>query len=226
MDVIVRFEGGFDRLTKPRLFETYRRSFMPKVKTVFAGESGVGKTCIIEYAAHNAFKANQYSTIGATNATVKVDCEIKGKQQTVIFNIWDTAGQEKYRSLAPMYFAGAHLAVLVFDITQRSSLQALDEFFELFRQRAPDDCVYVLVGNKTDLDSERQVQTTEAEDYRMKMGADFYFETSALKGHNIKEIFVAAATSGLTFEPEQPDYLQAIEEDGQSARAKKQPCDC
>jgi GTPase SAR1 family protein len=127
-----------------------------------------------------------------------------------------------------MYFAGAHLAILVFDITQRSTLEALDEFFELFRQRAPDDCVYVLVGNKTDLADQRQVQTSEAEDYRMKMGADYYFETSALKGENIKEIFMQTATAGgLTFEPEQPDYLQAIDEDdGQSARAKKKPCDC
>jgi small GTP-binding protein len=202
---------------------------MPKIKTVFAGESGVGKTCIIEYAAHNAFKVNQYATIGATNATVSVDFQKDGKAQNITFNIWDTAGQEKYRSLAPMYFSGAHLAILVYDITQQNTFAALDEFFDLFHQKAPDDCVYVLVGNKSDLAAQRTVTIEDAENYRMKMGCDFYFETSALKGQNIKEMFVQIAQSGgLTFEPEQPDYLAAVEEDGDKGVRKTGGggCDC
>jgi small GTP-binding protein len=198
---------------------------MPRVKTVFAGESGVGKTCIIEYAVNHTFKANQYATIGATNATFSVNVEKDGKKETITFNIWDTAGQEKYRSLAPIYFTGAHLAILVYDITRSETLQALDEFFALFHQKAPDDCVYVVVGNKLDLAAERQVSTEDAENYRMKMGADFYFETSALKGINIQEVFTTAATSGgLTYEPEQPDYL--ARESSEDAPARRRSCGC
>jgi small GTP-binding protein len=124
---------------------------MPKVKTVFAGHAGVGKTCIIECAAHGSCKPNTFSTVGATNATVAVKVAINQKDTMVEFNIWDTAGQEKYRSLAPMYFTGAHLAILVFDLSSRTSFQVLDEFYDLLQQRAPEDCIYVLVGNKLDL---------------------------------------------------------------------------
>jgi small GTP-binding protein len=198
---------------------------MGRVKAVFAGESGVGKTCIIEYAANHTFKANQYATIGATNATLSVEVEKGGKQETITFNIWDTAGQEKYRSLAPIYFTGAHLAVLVFDITHRQTFEALDEFFDLFHQKAPDDCVYVVVGNKVDLEAERQVSTAEAENYQMKMGAAFYFETSALAGSGIDELFAAVASSGgLSCEPDQPDYLTPALNDDASGRG--QSCRC
>jgi small GTP-binding protein len=181
---------------------------MPKVKTVFAGDSGVGKTCIIEYAAKNTFREHQYATVGAANVSVPIECELDGKKQTVTFNIWDTAGQEKYRSLAPMYFAGAHLAVLVFDLTQSSTFTDLDSFFRLLQDKAPEDCIYVLAGNKVDLVDQREVEREEADNYRLKIGADFYFETSALNGTGIKEMFLTAATcKGISFEMEETDYL-------------------
>jgi small GTP-binding protein len=198
---------------------------MPKVKAVFAGEAGVGKTCIIERAAHGFFKANSFATVGATNASLSVRCPIDGKDTTVTFNIWDTAGQEKYRSLTPMYFAGAHVAILVFDLTVKESLPGLQEFFELLQQRAPTDCLYVLVGNKVDLLEKRQVTAEAAEEYRMQLGADLYFETSALSGDGVKEMFEKiAATPGLVFEPEEPDYLAAVDDSQQQAKRQKRWC--
>jgi small GTP-binding protein len=198
---------------------------MPKVKTVFAGEAGVGKTCIIERAAHERFKTDSYATVGATNASVSIPCTIDGKDATVTFNIWDTAGQEKYRSLTPMYFAGAHLAMLVFDLSQKETLPALREFFELLQQRAPNDCLYVLVGNKADLVEQRQVSAKEADEFRMQIGADYYFETSALSGDGIKEMFRQIASSaGLVFEAEDPDYLAADDDSPQPSRRQKKWC--
>jgi small GTP-binding protein len=145
----------------------------------------------------------------------------------VEFNIWDTAGQEKYRSLAPMYFTGAHLAILVFDITSRPSFQILDEFYDLLQQRAPEDCIYVLVGNKLDLDEGRQVGRQEAEEYRMRIGADYYFETSAIKGTNIKELFqTVAAAPGLVFEIDQLDYLAGVGDADEYGRGRKKKCQC
>jgi small GTP-binding protein len=203
---------------------------MPKVKTVFAGQAGVGKTCIIDCASHGFCKPNTFSTVGATNATVAVKARVDGKETMVEFNIWDTAGQEKYRSLTPMYFTGAHLAFLVYDITSRASFQTLDEFYDLLQQRAPDDCMYILVGNKIDLEDGRQVSHQEADEYRMRIGADYHFETSAIKGTNIKEMFqTIAAAQGLVFEPEQIDYLMTVGYDaggGGGGRSRGKGCNC
>jgi small GTP-binding protein len=197
---------------------------MPKVKTVFAGDSGVGKTCIIERAAHGIFRTSSFATVGATTATVSVRAQISGKDTNVVFNIWDTAGQEKYRSLAPMYFSGAHVAVLVFDISQKQTLTVLHEFFEVMQQRAPPDCLYALVGNKSDLADKRQVSAGEAEEFRLQIGADFYFETSALHGLGIKELFqTIAGAPGLTFEPEEPDFM-GIADDPQLRADSEQKC--
>jgi small GTP-binding protein len=201
---------------------------MPRVKAVFAGEAGVGKTCIIERAAHGGFKSNSFATVGATNACVHVSCTIDGKDTTITFNIWDTAGQEKYRSLTPMYFSGAHVAILVFDLTQKDSLQSLHEFYDLLQQRAPEDCLYVLVGNKSDLADRRQVPPDLADQFRLQIGADFYFETSALSGDGIKDMFEKLARApGLVFEPEEPDYLGIVEEQAPApGEQKKKPCAC
>jgi small GTP-binding protein len=199
---------------------------MPKVKTVFAGDAGVGKTCIIECAAHGSCKPNTFSTVGAANATVAVKATIKQKDTMVEFNIWDTAGQEKYRSLAPMYFTGAHLAILVFDLTSRASFDTLNEFYDLLQQRAPEDCMYVLVGNKLDLPEARQVTREVAEEYRMRIGADYYFETSALRGANVKELFQTVAVApGLVFEADQIDYLTGIgDEEEKLGHHRKKGC--
>jgi small GTP-binding protein len=200
---------------------------MPKVKAVFAGEAGVGKTCIIERAAHGCFKSNSFATVGATNASVNVACQLDGQDATVTFNIWDTAGQEKYRSLTPMYFSGAHLAILVFDLTQKDSLQSLHEFHDLLQQRASADCLYVLVGNKSDLADKRQVGADQAEHFRLQIGADYYFETSALSGDGVREMFERLARApGLVFEPEEPDYLGIVEEPGPAGAPRKKQCEC
>jgi small GTP-binding protein len=199
---------------------------MRKVKTVFAGDAGVGKTCIIERAAHDSFQSGSFATVGATNANVQVQCEVGGKPTNVTFNIWDTAGQEKYRSLTPMYFAGAHVAILVFDLSVKETLTCLKEFVGLLQQRAAGDCLYVLVGNKLDLVEKRQVNYELAKDFQMEIGAAFYFETSALNGKGVKEMFEKiAATNGLVFEAEEPDYL-AVQDDSPSSLKNQKNCKC
>jgi small GTP-binding protein len=151
-----------------------------------------------------------------------VRCTIAGKETAVTFNIWDTAGQEKYRSLTPMYFAGAHVAILVFDISQKETLPALREFFNLLQQRAPQDCLYVLVGNKADLVDKRQVSAEAADEFRMQIGADYYFETSALSGAGTSGMFeTIVAVPGLVFEPEEPDSLAVADDTAQPRRQKK-----
>jgi len=196
---------------------------MPSVKTVLVGEAAVGKTCIAERIAHNDFKPTSYATVGAANLSVTM----AGPAGEVTFNIWDTAGQEKYRSLAPMYFSGAHLAILVFDITRRDSFDGLADFVDLLGQRAPDDCVYILVGNKCDLADQREVSESDADEYRAKIGAAMYMETSALSGKNVRELFEqAAAMPGLHFEDDHPDYLADVDNEDTGGQRKKKGCGC
>ena len=194
---------------------------MPKVKTVLVGDAGVGKTCIAERIVKNEFNENTYATVGAANMTVN----FKTATNEITFNIWDTAGQERYRSLTPMYFAGAQVAILVFDITSSLSFKALDSFFTLLQQKAPADCVYFLVGNKIDLgEKKRQVSKEEAENYRQKVGAQFYIETSAATGENVKELFSRIADCGLiVFNDDDADQYRT---DFRNGGNQKQNCSC
>ena len=180
---------------------------MPKVKTVLVGDAGVGKTCIAERIVRGTYTATSGATIGAANQVVTLQTE----RGPITFNIWDTAGQEKYRSLAPMYFSGAYIAFLVFDITSKASLQALDEFYALLQQRAPDECIYVLVGNKMDLEAQRQVSLEEAQDYSQRIGAICYTETSALTGQGVREIFdIVASCENLKFDEDSMSQIAAM----------------
>lgn len=177
---------------------------MKKLKTILVGEAGVGKTCIAVRFARNEYNDATYATVGAANLTH----EMKTPKGPCQFNIWDTAGQERYRSLTPMYFYGSQVAVLVYDISSRQSFEGLENFHQLLRERAPKDCVYVLVGNKSDLQHKRQVSVQEATEYSEKISALFYIETSAATGENVNKLFEKIAESNsVTFKSDDTDYI-------------------
>ena len=157
-----------------------------KVKTIVIGGPYVGKTSVVTRAIYGTFAKKPESTVGAGNVQIEVDLPNKH----VVFNVWDTAGQEKYRSLTGMYFTGAHIAILVFDITSLMSLRVLkEEFLPILRARAPDDVMVVLVGNKSDRAAEREVTQADAEMFQQDIGAKFYIETSALTGSGVQDLF-------------------------------------
>ena len=179
---------------------------MPSAKVVLVGTTGVGKTCICERLTKDQFTDSAQPTIGAANFSVCIDTD-KGK---VELNVWDTAGQEKYRSLAPMYFANSHAAILVFDLTSEESLTSLDSYYDVLVDRAPKDCVFVLVGNKADMTEARTILKETAENYAAKIGAAFYCETSAFTGEGIKELFTnLASLPSLSTVDDEQDYISA-----------------
>ena len=159
------------------------------MKVVFVGDTQVGKTCIITRLVTGSFRENNLATIGAAFQTHVISTD----QGAVSMQIWDTAGQEKYRALAPMYYRSADVAVLCFDLTNMASFQAMDQWANELEEKAPPNLQLVIVGNKSDLAGERVVAREVAENYAKQHGAVFYKEVSAKTGDGVTELFVGAA---------------------------------
>ncbi|KAL9065833.1 MAG: hypothetical protein Q9157_007339 [Trypethelium eluteriae] len=168
-------------------------------KLVLLGESAVGKHPLLSPSSQtNSYKKDQFddyreSTIGAAFLTQTIALD---ENTTVKFEIWDTAGQERYKSLAPMYYRNANCAVVVYDITQASSLDKAKAWVKELQRQANENIIIALAGNKLDLVNEspdkRAIQTSDAEQYAREAGL-LFFETSAKTATNVKELFTAIA---------------------------------
>ena len=166
----------------------------PTAKTVLVGDSGVGKTSIVSRLCENKFPDRPQPTVASNFA----DLEIASGTRVIVLNIWDTAGQEHYRSLTPIFFKDAVISILVYDISKKTSLDALPEFYETLQEHAPRS-VCAVVGNKADLSSEREVTYEEGSEYAQKIGACVFCETSALTGQGITELFQNLVEQNLHF---------------------------
>lgn len=158
-------------------------------KLVLLGESAVGKSSIVQRFVKDSFSDFKESTIGAAFLTQTVDID---PNTTVKFEIWDTAGQERYRSLASIYYRNAQAALVVYDITQKASLDKAKYWIKELQRQANSDIVIALVGNKTDLEDKREISTEEAETFAKQMGL-LFFEVSAKSGQGIHECFTKIA---------------------------------
>ncbi|KAI6133612.1 GTP-binding protein RAB5 [Pisolithus thermaeus] len=158
-------------------------------KLVLLGESAVGKSSLVLRFVKDQFDDYRESTIGAAFLTQTVTLD----DQTIVkFEIWDTAGQERYKSLAPMYYRNANCAVVVYDITQTSSLDKARTWIRELQRQADPSIVIALCGNKTDLGARRQITQEEAKKYADEEGL-MWFETSAKTGEGVSEVFTAIA---------------------------------
>ena len=153
------------------------------IRVVLIGDSQVGKTSLIHKFVRNSFEKQQKSTVGAVFHTYEQD--IQG--QKVIMQIWDTAGQEKYRSLGPIYYRNASAGIAVFDITNQDSLKGLQQWIEEFKKNTEEPLVYI-VGNKIDLENENSIKRTDVENFALKNNAIPFF-TSAKNDLNVAELF-------------------------------------
>lgn len=154
-----------------------------KNKLVMLGDSGVGKTSIVGQWNKATFKEDQNPTIGA--AYSQTVFTYQGEEKKI--QVWDTAGEEKYRSMAPIYSQNAFAAMLVFDLTNYESLNNILEWMNIVEPLG--DIALVLVGNKEDLAEERQVSREDAIEFADRLGIP-YFETSASTGYGIENAFV------------------------------------
>jgi len=110
------------------------------------------------------------------------------EDRIVRLQLWDTAGQEQFRSLIPSYIRDSSVAIVVYDITDRASFLSTDEWIDNVRTERGNDVVIVLVGNKTDLQEKRQVSTSEGE-LKARQFRAMFIESSAKAGFNVKPLF-------------------------------------
>ena len=159
-------------------------------KVVLIGESGVGKTCIIAQYIHNKFDPN---VISSTCHFIRKNIELS-EGKSVLMDIWDTAGQEKHRALARIYYKKAKAAVLVYDITSKKSFEEIKNYWSgQVKEVCEKDTILALVANKYDLYEEKQVSNEEGEEFAKSIGAIFV-STSAKNDSGIKALFESIAT--------------------------------
>ncbi|KAI9473800.1 MAG: ras family-domain-containing protein [Benjaminiella poitrasii] len=160
------------------------------IKYIIIGDTGVGKSCILLQFTDNRFMPAHDLTIGVGFGTRFI--EVNDRQ--IKLQIWDTAGQESFRSITRSYYRGAAGALLVYDITRRETFEHLSVWLEDVRQHANPNTVIMLIGNKCDLENNRQVSKEEAERFAEENGL-YFLETSAKSAENVNKAFEDTAKS-------------------------------
>ena len=158
-------------------------------KVVLLGESSVGKTCIITRFIDDLFQQDIITTTGASYATKSI--AYKDYHNKIIkFEIWDTAGQEKYRSLTQIFYKDAAIAILVYDITNEKSFEEMENYwYKQIKEFAPPGIIIGIAGNKFDLFNEEKIPEEKAKDFAKAAGGIFRY-TSAKESVGIQELFV------------------------------------
>ncbi|XP_055845217.1 ras-related protein Rab-37 isoform X2 [Episyrphus balteatus] len=158
-------------------------------KVMLLGDSGVGKTCLLVRFRDGTFLSGNFiSTVGIDfrNKVVNVD------NTRVKLQIWDTAGQERFRSVTHAYYRDAHALLLLYDVTNKVSFDNIRAWLVEIREYAQEDVVIMLLGNKADCGSDRQVKREEGERLAREYNVAF-METSAKTGLNVGLAFLAVA---------------------------------
>ena len=153
-------------------------------KILLLGDATVGKTSIVVRYIHNKFKEPYVMTIGMEPYS-RFE-RVNGKK--VCYSIWDIAGEKRFNIVTPMFYRSVQASLVVFDLTQRSSFENTKKWIEEAKKESPDQ-IFILIGNKNDLDDQRTITEEEGQARAKELGAHSYMETSALTGNNIEIAF-------------------------------------
>ncbi len=169
----------------PEDYPQYDLSF----KLIFIGDSGVGKSCLTTKAVKNNFEEYYQATVGFEFLTFNM----KVNDKVVKLQIWDTCGQEIYKSLISNFYRNSSLAVLIYAIDNKESFNHVENWLNDLKSQANPDVRIFLVGNKADLEEDRKVSREEGEKYKEDQHLDLFMEASAKTGHNARNVLVEAA---------------------------------
>lgn len=166
-------------------------------KVVLLGPSSSGKTSLVSRLISEKFDSSSKATIGAALASKTF--QIDGEE--IKLDIWDTGGSEKYKALAPMYYRDARGVVIVYDVTNQSSLDEAQNWLDQVRDNGQEQIVIVAAANKCDVTEERELSEEKANDFGFVNQLDAYLETSAKTGHNVHQLFESLAVQLLKLPP-------------------------
>ncbi len=169
----------------PDDYNKYDYSF----KMIVIGDAGVGKSCLTSKASKGIFEETYAATIGFEFLAFNV----KINDKVVKLQIWDTCGQEIYRSLISSFYKNSSLAMMVYAINNKESFTHIESWLKEVKLQSNPDVKIFLIGNKSDLEEERKVSKEEANIFKEENGINFFSETSAKSGINAKEVFIEAA---------------------------------
>lgn len=158
-------------------------------KYIIIGDTGVGKSCLLLQFTDKRFQPVHDLTIGVEFGARMITIDSK----QIKLQIWDTAGQESFRSITRSYYRGAAGALLVYDITRRETFNHLGAWLEDARQHSNSNMTIMLIGNKSDLDHRRAVSVEEGKEFAREHGLIF-LETSAKTADNVEQAFIDTAT--------------------------------
>jgi small GTP-binding protein len=174
---------------KVQILEEDPGDFDLSFKLIVIGDSAVGKSCLSIKATKGIYDQNYNPTIGFEFLTffVKVD------ESNIKLQIWDTCGQEVYRSLISSFYHNSSLAVLVYAINNKNSFMSLESWLNEIKTLGSPDINIFLIGNKADLEEKRQIPKEMGEEFCKNHGIQFFLETSAKTGFNAQNVFLEAA---------------------------------
>lgn len=153
-------------------------------KLVIIGDSGVGKSSLTRRYIENTYSDSFHPTIGVEFGTKKM----KINNKFIKLQIWDTAGQEKYKSITSAYYRGTRAVFIIYDITEKSSFDNVDNWISSVKSCTDKDVLVVMIGNKSDLSHLRKVSLSDAKS-KAENNDILYYETSAKDGSNIEYVF-------------------------------------
>ncbi|KAL7668906.1 hypothetical protein ACOME3_009588 [Neoechinorhynchus agilis] len=169
-----------------------KRNYDVLLKILLVGDSGVGKTCILQRFCCDDYNDSFISTIGIDFKVVTV--QISGR--IVKLQIWDTAGQERFHTITTSYYRGANAVVLIYDVTSAKSFHNITNWLSRIEKQAPPRIVKMMLGNKIDMNDKIEVAKENATELAENMHI-LFFETSARDGTNVSKAFYAIAEKAL-----------------------------
>ena len=170
---------------QPNIYEESDLNF----KIILIGDSYVGKSCLALKATKGTFESLYTPTVGFEFLTFFV----KINDINVKLQIWDTCGQEVYRSLIGSFYRNSSLAIIVYSIDNENSFNNIETWLNELKTKGNPDIIIFLVGNKADLEDKRIISKDMANDLCDNYNIKFFWETSAKTGFNVKNIFIEAA---------------------------------
>ena len=192
-----------------------------KYKVVLVGETHTGKTAIIQRIVNDRFEDNYESTMVASTLSTQVDLE---GGQTVKFEIWDTAGQEKYRSINKIFYKDASIVIMVYDITKRNTYEEIKNYwYNQIVTMCNKNPIIAIVGNKSDLYIREEVKEKEAKEYAKEIGAVFQL-TSCLRSEGIRELMQAIGLKALGEIEQKESHEQGGIDISKEKKEKKDKC--